>query len=401
MTIGSSHFFSASGATGPQGAPGPEGPQGNIGSTGSTGYGPTGSTATKRFKPNDRGWLLLSDSSVTNDIAGFTLFDGSSITFDANIFRGNTLSASGITATGKSTGFSIFKSISENTLSLKKLNSTTGQITVTSDNYNVIINSDGTPLPITAITGGFLYVDAGLKSSIQAGFSGSSDTSYTHLILNATMGTTNCLVSFNRNPTTNTQDSVSSFNVIDKSITYFTGRSIGGFTGFPGVSGTTGEIFTFSLIVSDKLTSLPLNVYFRPEHSVLPPGKSIITLTTKNNGATIFAEVFHSGYNSEKNIPAYMQGVCVDYNTLAVAIGCTDHVEKHECIPSKTNGFIYFYPHKTCIDMAPAGTSFEIGNCCIRGLCTQVPKNLCLRWGGIYHGTTACNSVNCPNPCDQ
>lgn len=58
MTIGSSHFFSASGATGPQGAQGPTGPQGNTGSTGSTGYGPTGSISTKRFNPNDKGLVI-------------------------------------------------------------------------------------------------------------------------------------------------------------------------------------------------------------------------------------------------------------------------------------------------------------------------------------------------------
>jgi len=399
MSIGSSHFFSVSGSTGPDGSQGPDGPTGPTGPTGPGVTGATGNTGATLTSFT----VTISPSSVTSDILTISV-GNTGFTFDASSIRGATVHfGQGITVENNPTGISLFSGISYigpvgNTGSarflFRNIESTTAGIEVTSDANFITINATAGTLSLGTPnqSKGILYFESPSTTKFtDYGFTGSTGSLY--LQLNSTAGSSNSILFTNRSTTS----SGSTANI--NSIVNYNGTNITGFTGFALANGTTGEISTFAFIVTDGLTGLPASVLLRPEHAVLYPGENIIVFTTINSGITFSAEIFHAGYNSKAkgNIPAYTQGACYTSNG-GSNIVCADYINAKDCV---IGAFGKFFPYKTCQEAAPAGTSFELGNCCIRGLCTQVPKNLCLRWGGIYHGTTACNSVNCPNPCDQ
>lgn len=394
MSIGSSHFFSVSGSTGPDG---PQGPIGPIGPAGPTGLGVTGATGNTGATLTSF-IVTLSSSSVTSDILTVSI-GNTGFTFDASSIRGATVHfGQGITVENNLTGISLFSGISYigpvgNTGSarflFKNIESSTAGIQVTSDADFITINATAGTLSLGAPnqSKGILYFESPSTTKFtDYGFTGSTGSLY--LQLNSTAGSSNSILFTNRSLT-------SSGRTADiNSILEYNGTNITGFTGFALANGTTGEISTFAFIVTDGLTGLPSSVLLRPEHAVLYPGKNIVVLTTINSGSSFSAEIFHAGYDSKGNIPAYTQGAC--YFSNGSLSTCFDYINAKDCVIGASGKF---FPYKTCQEAAPAGTSFELGTCCIRGLCTRVPKNLCLRWGGIYHGATSCSNVTCANPC--
>ena len=383
MFIGSSHFYSISGSTGPTGPTGNDGP---TGPTGPTGNGITGSTGATGTTLSQHG-VILSSSSVTSDILGFT-FGSINVTFDASLIRGATVHfGDGITIQPNDQGVSLFSDVSYSsefaTLQFKNIISATSGIEITSDSNFITINATAGILTIGSPNNnkGILYIDGSTSNFTTFGFTGATNSLY--LELNSTAGSTNSIVFGNRfnNLTGSTLD-LNSGNIIR-----YSGTNLSGFTGFQYSLGTTGEINTFAIIVDDGVTNLG-NVQFRREHSVLYPGKNIIVCTTTNSGQGISGEIFHVGYDTT-GIPAYSQGSCVTSNQ------CNDYITKIGCGVAGR-----FFPNKTCTEMGVAGTSYEIGYCCIRGLCTQIPKNLCVKWGGRFFGITGCTSANfCFDPC--
>jgi hypothetical protein len=376
MSIGSSHFFSQSGTTGLDGPQGPMGPTGQTGDPGTSVTGNTGNTGTTLTS-----FILnLSQNSVTSDI--ITINTGTiGFTFDASLIRGVTVFfGDGITATP---GSSLFLGISNETnlakFTFRNIESTTAGISLTSDANFITINATAGDLPVGNPNSvkGILYLDTSTTTKFtDYGFTGNTQSLYLHL--NPGTGSTNSVLFTNRSKTSS--DSILDVN----SITVVEANNITGFTGFND-SSNSNEISTFALIVSDGLTGFPSSVKFRQSSSVLYPGKNIIVCTKHSSDSGITAEVFHAGYESSK-FSAYTQGACHTNTT------CLDYINYKDCQnPGST-----FYAYVTCQQAAPSGTSFESIPCCIQGLCTNVPLNLCLKWGGTTQQN--CGTL-CDDPC--
>lgn len=422
--IGSSNIYS-SGFTGNTGPTGNAGATGNTGATGSTGNGTTGNSgAYVVLFTNDANTDTLTESTT------ITLHDNTNYTFTSDVFRGITQYLNDGITHGGIIGINFFSGLSFEgsgatkyaNLKFKNIVSTTDKISITSDANFIYVNATGGTLTSTFKTANSLIYYNGLSSLGESTVGVSGTTSSYYLNVNSTLSF-DVLVSLNENITriSNNENllgitlDLSSSSVLEyrywkqnqnTSPSYPFTLNLLGFTGFPGSSGTTGEIISATLILSDAVTHFPQNIWFRPDEAYLPCGTSIIGISSKNNGSSWMAEFLGKGYDinlgDNSCVPSFIEGACLSSNdTASTTVECEDYVSYYGCRNNFTNsGKTAFYPMKTCTELGQS-TDTLIGNCCIKGKCQLVPKNLCLKYGGRYWGVTPCSeSEFCYDPCN-
>ena len=402
--IGSSHILS-------NGYTGDYGPRGPSGATGGTGAGATncsslsiGNTAsyiesiiqtTSPYADYGKFLITYSDAS-TNSIDAFpaignTLFDATGVTLESisniSIVRG--VSFDGILGSGSTANFK-FKYIASNASGL----------TISNDANFIYIDAPVTPYSASGFTtNGLLYFDTldtlstittdirYTNNNLYFNTPGTSYTSRTSLITHTTIKDIESTIKGSAGVTLDVSEA--GMFVIN------TPNGIMGFTGFPGISGSTGEILSITLIIeNDSIWNFPQNVYFRTKENNLTCGKNILNLTTQNNGARWDANFFGKGFDAFPGncIPSQMLGSCI------AGSSCENYITKEICDDRDGN----FCPLSLCVD---TGAEDEMGACCVNGICKDgVSKFLCEKYKGRHWSATqthngGCSVIKCWDPC--
>lgn len=178
-------------------------------------------------------------------------------------------------------------------------------------------------------------------------------------------------------------------NVEDAGVFYI--RTPNGICGFSGLM-RPNEVTSVTLITeSDDIWSFPKNVYFENGENYLTCGKSILNLTTFDQGQSWYAVVAARGIDgSTANCEVKsLYGSCC-YQGLT-ALLCKDFITKNECdILSGT-----FNALVSC----DVGCGSTFGVCCSNGSCIEnVSYSECIAFGGKYFFGIDCNYLsNNPN----
>jgi len=408
--IGSSKIFTV-GTIGNYGADGPTGPTGasGIDATGCADLA-TGATAASIS-------TIAHIKSPFSEYGNFLIEynDGTTSSFNASVFVGNTLfDASGVTSQTQS-GISLLRDIvitgtpgsgSTATFRFKGIGSTLSGLTVSNDDNFIII--DGPVVP---------YGPSGFSANVPIYFSTQttlSKISSSAMEFTSDVYSNNYLyvnpqgITLKTNLLTHTlvQNNVestirgSSGSILDISkygIFYInTPNGIMGFTGFSGAAGRTGEIISTTLIIQDdSIWNFPSNIWFRPRENHLSCGENILNLTTENNGLTWEANIFGRGYNTFPGNCFSKQSLGACYSTDGST--CESYVTLEEC---KSRDGV-FCERTICAVNNNVGI---LGACCINGVCKDgISKYMCEKHGGRHWSkelvSGGCSVITCWDPC--
>ena len=155
------------------------------------------------------------------------------------------------------------------------------------------------------------------------------------------------------------------------------------------------EVTSFSIITeSDDIWHFPSNVYFQNGENYLTCGKSILNLTTFDQGTSWYATVSARGVDaSEENcsVRSLLGSCCYRGPTGQL---CADYVTRSQCdILSGT------FNHLTPCDVS-CGTTF--GVCCSNGQCIENTNYAeCLAFGGKFLFVVTCGSFGATDSGDN
>jgi hypothetical protein len=391
-----------------QGNSGPTGPIGPIGPTGGTGNtGPTGPTG-------NFGLYIVSSSAFTSGIT-LTLSDGSLFQVLGN-FRGITTNEvpdiqSAVSSSGNIV--SLLSSSSGGILQFRGI-SAFGSLFLTDDGNNIHINSNvaATPseLDIAGLTSNSLVY---LKTNTQIS-STTVGVSFDNNNYNGTLTYDNLGNKLSRlNPSYKTKyigpvqkDEEPIYINCDVAGVFYLNTPIG----IAGITGSfrSNEVISITLIPEDEnIWHFPENVYFEQGENYLTCGKSVVNLTSTDQGNTWLATVSARGFDINKETcdisntlgSCCYQTVFGELTTFGSTV-CIDYTTREVC----DSYFGTFNPLVSC-DKACGIT----GICCTSGNCIEnVSPTECAAYGGITCGAyendpTSTNFGNrlCPNPCEE
>ena len=397
--IGFSFVFN--GETGPDGPIGPKGPTGNTGGAGGeTGpIGPYAPNISDIFVDGSTAILLFSDDSiieVSGEFRGATGIDYGIVNVSDPLNPDTDVSTYSLLSSGRLTDSFVVRGISG-----------TGSLVVTEDEDAIYIDSIYTPssgsLDSTGLTDNTLVY---LKKNSQMSSTtiGVTSGSYYDGVLNfEKSGSTPSTPSFSKllsrskvkyiPPTYKTESSSPvTLNVNDAGVFYI--RTPNGISAFGGTL-KENEITSFTIITeSDDIWSFPTNVYFQNGENYLTCGKSILNLTTFDQGNKWYATVAARGVDASPencSVRGFIGSCCYSGPT---GQQCVDYVTRGECdVLSGT-----FNPLTPC-DVS-CGTTF--GVCCSNGQCIENTNYAeCLAFGGKFLFGVTCGSFGASEDGDN
>jgi hypothetical protein len=390
---------------GPKGPTGPTGPTGNPGETGNT--GPTGPTG-------DYGRYIKNIEASQNSII-LTLSDGNTFQVLGN-FRGatNEFYISGTTTPSDALSLISSFNTGTQTVSIRGL-TFTGSLYLTEDSNYIYVHSNVSPtasqVDIANLNQNTLvYLKTNTQiSSTSIGIS--YDANYYH-------GT----LVYDDNAYSNGKSKLNASSKInyispvfrDDDPIYLNADDAGTFyiatpIGIAGITGTfrKNESIAITLITeNENIWHFPENIYFEANENYLTCGKSVINLTSTDQGETWLATVAARGFDVDV-------GNCTISNTLGSCCytssnfeeKCLDYTTKEIC----DSYFGTFNALKSC-QVACGAT----GICCTNGKCIENSNPAeCASFGGSFYSGITCaafdndpNGLNfgnrlCPNNCEQ
>jgi hypothetical protein len=174
-------------------------------------------------------------------------------------------------------------------------------------------------------------------------------------------------------------------NVNDAGVFYV--RTPNGISAFSG-NFNNSEIVSFTIITeSDDLWNFPANVYFETGENYLTCGKSILNLTSFDQGNSWYATVAARGidgttFNCE--LRSIVGSCCYSGIT---GTTCRDFVTRNECDAIAGT----FHPLQSCVETC--GSTF--GVCCSNGKCIENSNYAeCTAFGGKFLFGVNCDSLN-------
>jgi hypothetical protein len=380
---------------GPTGATGARGAQGPIGPTGGLG-GPTGSTG------NVAPYIL--NVSLTGQTATVELSDGTEY-----LVSGNFLGATGSDTTiisikdplnpdSDSTTYSLLASGNNTNSFVMRGISGFGSLVVTENASTIFIDSIYTPssgsLDSFGLTNNTL-VYLKQRDQISSTTIGITSGNFYDGVLNfEKSGSTPASPSFSKllprskvnylTPTykTSTPQPIV-LNVDDAGVFYV--RTPNGISAFNG-NFKSSEVVSFTLITeSDDIWNFPSNVYFENGENYLTCGKSILNLTSFDQGTSWYATVAARGIDASVTncqIRGVLGSCCY---TGVTGSQCVDYVTKNQCdILSGT-----FNPLQPC----ETACGYTFGICCSNGQCIEDANYAeCLAFGGRFLFGVTCGS---------
>jgi hypothetical protein len=380
---------------GPTGATGARGAQGPIGPTGGLG-GPTGSTG------NVAPYIL--NVSLTGQTATVELSDGTEY-----LVSGNFLGATGSDTTiisikdpldpgSDSITYSLLASGNNTNSFVMRGISGFGSLVVTENASTIFIDSIYTPssgsLDSFGLTNNTL-VYLKQRDQISSTTIGITSGNFYDGVLNfEKSGSTPASPSFSKllprskvnylTPTykTSTPQPIV-LNVDDAGVFYV--RTPNGISAFNG-NFKSSEVVSFTLITeSDDIWNFPSNVYFENGENYLTCGKSILNLTSFDQGTSWYATVAARGIDASVTncqIRGVLGSCCY---TGVTGSQCVDYVTKNQCdILSGT-----FNPLQPC----ETACGYTFGICCSNGQCIEDANYAeCLAFGGRFLFGVTCGS---------
>lgn len=164
-------------------------------------------------------------------------------------------------------------------------------------------------------------------------------------------------------------------NVNDAGVFYI--RTPNGISAFSG-NFKNSEVVSFTLITeSDDIWNFPTNVYFETGENYLTCGKSILNLTTFDQGNSWYATVAARGVDGATfncDVRSLVGSCCY---TGLTGTNCRDFVTRNECDAIAGT----FHPLQSCVQTCGATS----GVCCSNGKCLDnVSYAECAAFGGKY-----------------
>ena len=380
---------------GPTGNTGGRGPTGATGPTGGFGgpTGPTGNLAPYILGISLTGYtatVTLSDGVVYNVAGNFlgpTAIDNTTIRIKDPLNPNTDITTYSILASGNNTSSFVMRGISGS-----------GSLIVTEDATSIYIDSIYSPSSGSLDSFGLsnnTLVYLKRTDQISSTTVGITSGNFYDGILNfEKSGSTPASPSFSKllprskvkyitpnYKTTNSQPVV--INVNDAGAFYI--RTPNGISAFSGTF-KPSEVVSFSLITeSDDIWNFPENVYFENGENYLTCGKSILNLTSFDQGLSWYATVSARGIDASVancKISGVIGSCCYRGATFT---SCVDYVTKNQCdILSGT-----FNPLQSC--ESSCGSTF--GVCCSNGQCiSDANYNECLAFGGRFFFGITCGS---------
>jgi hypothetical protein len=377
------------GATGAQGAQGPIGPTGGLG-------GPTGATGNLApyilnvFLTGQTATVELSDGTeylVSGNFLGATGSDTTIISIKDPLDPGSDAITASLLASGNNTNSFVMRGLCG-----------FGSLVVSENATTIFIDSIYTPssgsldsFGLTNNTLVYLKQNNQLSSTTIGVTSGNF---YDGVLNFEKSGSTPASPSFSKllprskvkyiTPTykTSTPQPVV-LNVDDAGVFYV--RTPNGISAFNG-NFKSSEIVSFTLITeSDDIWNFPSNVYFENGENYLTCGKSILNLTSFDQGTSWYATVAARGIDASITncqIRGVLGSCCYRGVT---GTQCVDYVTKNQCdILSGT-----FNPLQPC--ETSCGSTF--GVCCSNGQCIEDANYAeCLAFGGKFLFGVTCGS---------
>lgn len=389
------------GATGAQGAQGPIGPTGGFG-------GPTGATGNLApyilnvFLTGQTATVELSDGTeyiVSGNFLGATGSDTTIISIKDQLNPNNDDTTVSLLASGNNTNSFVMRGLSG-----------FGSLVVSENATTIFIDSIYTPssgsLDSFGLTNNTL-VYLKQRDQLSSTTIGVTSGNFYDGVLNfEKTGSTPASPSFSKllprskvkylTPTykTSTPQPVV-LNVDDAGVFYI--RTPNGISAFNG-NFKSSEIVSFTLITeSDDIWNFPSNVYFENGENYLTCGKSIVNLTSFDQGNSWYATVAARGIDASVTncqIRGVLGSCCYRGVT---GSQCVDYVTKNQCdILSGT-----FNPLQPC--ETSCGSTF--GVCCSNGQCIEDANYAeCLAFGGKFLFGVTCGSfgaIQDPNATNQ
>lgn len=390
---------------------GPQGPIGQLGATGNTGQtgntGPTGPTG-------DYGVYIQSIQAYTNSII-LTLSNGSTQEVIGN-FRGatNEFYIGGTTSPSESYSFISSYDSGTQTVSIRGM-TFTGSLYLTEDSDYIYIHTNISEAPseldIANLNQNTLVY---LKTNSQIS-STSIGVSYDGNYYNGTL-VYNDTGSGNGRAKLNASSKIKYVGPItrDDDLIYLNADDAGTFylatpIGIAGITGTfrANESISLTLIPeNENIWHFPENIYFESGENYLTCGKSIINITSTDQGETWLATVAARGFDVDVNscVLSNTLGSCC-YSAENFETKCKDYITKEAC----ESLFGSFYPLRSCKDACGS-----TGICCTNGRCIEdTTPSECEAFGGSYYSGITCGAYNnnpddpnfgsrlCPNNCEQ
>ena len=380
---------------GPTGNTGGRGPTGATGPTGGFGgpTGPTGNLAPYILGISLTGYtatVTLSDGVVYNVAGNFlgpTAIDNTTIRIKDPLNPNADITTYSILASGNNTSSFVMRGISGS-----------GSLIVTEDATSIYIDSIYSPSSGSLDSFGLsnnTLVYLKRTDQISSTTVGITSGNFYDGILNfEKSGSTPASPSFSKllprskvkYITPNYKTTISQpvvINVNDAGAFYI--RTPNGISAFSGTF-KPSEVVSFSLITeSDDIWNFPENVYFENGENYLTCGKSILNLTSFDQGLSWYATVSARGIDASVancKISGVIGSCCYRGATFT---SCVDYVTKNQCdILSGT-----FNPLQSC--ESSCGSTF--GVCCSNGQCiSDANYNECLAFGGRFFFGITCGS---------
>lgn len=389
---------------GPKGPTGPTGPTGNPGETGNT--GPTGPTG-------EYGRYIQNIQASQNSII-LTLSDGNTFQVVGN-FRGATSEFYISGTTTPTDALSLISSFNSGTQTVSIRGFTfTGSLYLTEDADYIYVHSNVSPtasqLDIANLNQNTLiYLKTNSQiSSTSIGIS--FDDNYYHgtLVYDDTAygnGKSKLNASSKINyvsPVFRGDDPI--YLNADEAGTFYIATPIG----IAGITGTfrKNESISLTLITeNENIWHFPENIYFEANENYLTCGKSIINITSTDQGETWLATVAARGFDvdvSSCTISNTLGSCC--YTSSNFEQKCLDYTTKEIC----DSYFGTFNALRSC-DVACGST----GICCTNGKCIENSNPAeCSSFGGSFYSGVTCGSFEndpngpnfgtrlCPNNCE-
>ena len=377
------------GATGARGAQGPIGPTGGLGGP----TGPTGNIAPYILNVSLTGQtatVQLSDGVqylVSGNFLGATGSDTTIISIKDPLDPGSDVITYSLLASGNNTNSFVMRGISG-----------FGSLVVTENASTIFIDSIYTPssgsLDSFGLTNNTL-VYLKQRDQISSTTIGITSGNFYDGVLNfEKSGSTPASPSFSKllprskvkylTPTykTSTPQPIV-LNIDDAGVFYV--RTPNGISAFNG-NFKSSEVVSFTLITeSDDIWNFPSNVYFENGENYLTCGKSILNLTSFDQGTSWYATVAARGIDASVTncqIRGVLGSCCY---TGVTGSQCVDYVTKNQCdILSGT-----FNPLQPC----ETACGYTFGICCSNGQCIEDANYAeCLAFGGRFLFGVTCGS---------
>ena len=379
---------------------GPKGPRGPIGATGNTGetgnVGPLGPTG-------NRGVYITSATNISSGII-LNLSDGNTLEV-SGYFKGDTANfyiagatmaiyargiASGSASENYDTLSSLIKSYDSSTgiLQIKGL-SAIGSLYLTEDEDAIYFHSTladaGSELDIANLNANTLVY---LKNPYQIS-STAIGVSYDGTNYFGTLDYTNAKLNASARikyvqPVERTASPIY-LNVDDAGLFYLNTP-----IGIAGITGTLrkNEMVSITIIPeSDDIWHFPANVYFEAGENYFTCGKSVVNLTTTDQGTNWLATVVARGFDvdtGECRLSGGFGSCC--YTDETGKLNCSDYVTKSLC--DTVNGT--FNPLSPCSIACGQGIT---GFCCSNGKCLDdSDPSECAAFGGVFYAGFTCGA---------